>query len=67
MYGICPKCNATVVWVNGSQIEIRSGNRIFKGISHHCASCNAVLSVQIDPFSLKVDTVNEVVSNLRRD
>lgn len=62
--GQCPKCGATVSYVNIESITIRAKPTSWQGVSYLCPSCNAVLSVAIDPISLKADTVSEIVDHM---
>jgi hypothetical protein len=65
--GLCPKCDAVVANVKTENVVI--GVPPFtqwNGISYVCTRCNYVLGIQIDPISLRHDTVNMIVDALRK-
>lgn len=65
--GKCPNCEATITSVKVEHIDVKQGFQTkFHGVSYLCNSCDVVLSVAIDPISLKVDTVAETVRALKR-
>ena len=64
--GKCPRCDKTITRVIVETIGI--GDFMtdrYKGVTYHCPSCNVVLGVQMDPISLRADTVNELLAKLR--
>lgn len=64
---MCPKCSADLVSVNVKPIRINSpADPPWNGVAYECPHCGCVLSVGIDPVSLKADTVSEVVKEIRR-
>jgi hypothetical protein len=66
--GKCPHCKEVVSSVRIEDIDINLGPGIdWQGVSYCCPSCDAVLSVQIDPVALKTDIINVLVEELRRD
>ena len=42
------------------------GMATFQGIAYSCPSCQAALSVGIDPVALKTDTINGVVTEMKK-
>lgn len=64
--GKCPSCEKVI---NSIRIEQVDGQIHFRStwrcISYCCPSCDAVLSVQIDPVSLKAEVIAGVVEGLR--
>lgn len=65
--GKCPKCDKTITNVKIEDVKVGtvgSTNKL-RGISYLCPSCNAVLSVQIDPVALKTDIINGVLQGLK--
>lgn len=57
----CPKCEALVSSVNINDVDgYVSGISRWRCISFSCRSCNAVLSVQMDPIAIKTDLLNEL-------
>ncbi len=64
--GKCPKCDSMVRNVKIEDVTVNVGfSPAWKGVSYLCSSCNAVLSVQIDPVALKTDIINGVVKKLK--
>ena len=64
--GECPKCGKTVSAVNGEHVNVKTSGKTLHGLSYYCQSCNAVLSVTIDPVALKTDIVDEIVRELKK-
>jgi hypothetical protein len=67
--GTCPKCGNFVGIVNAFDVEINpmpSPGHTWRGLKYCCVSCGAVLSVQMDPISLKADTVDQLLAALRK-
>jgi TPP-dependent indolepyruvate ferredoxin oxidoreductase alpha subunit len=58
--GKCPKCGTTVSKVGCEAIVIEGGTKPRRGVSYYCLSCHAVLSVEIDPYALKTELVDEL-------
>jgi hypothetical protein len=66
MAGQCPKCEKMVTSVDVDNVDIvRGGQTAWRGISYSCPWCHTVISVGIDPASLKSDTVNAITKMLR--
>jgi hypothetical protein len=65
--GKCPKCDAALsrVLINAIDVEGAKGVSL-RGISYACPHCQVILSVAIDPVSLKSDTINGVTAALRQ-
>lgn len=54
---ICPHCKAALSRVKGGGIEITAGDHTLTGAYYSCPHCNSILSVGVDPFALKNETV----------
>lgn len=66
MLGKCPKCDAVVsrAIVSGLTLEGQNGAVSWNGLSYLCPFCATVLGVQMDPVTLKGDTVSEIAALL---
>jgi hypothetical protein len=63
----CPKCGRTVRTVKGEAVSIDGGpGHRWNGLSYNCPHCSAILSVSIDPMSVKSDIVAEILDEVRR-
>lgn len=65
--GKCPVCQNFVTVANGHPITINLGNgTTLRGVTFHCPNpmCNTVIGCQVDPISLKSDTVKEVAQSV---
>jgi len=65
-FGKCPKCEKTVSHVD---IEaITAGDKLvgpmYNCVSFVCHSCKSVLSVEIDPVSMKNDIIDTILHSL---
>ena len=58
--GKCPYCKALVQRVNLANVNIVASDASWVGVSYSCASCGVVLSVSIDPITVKADLKEEV-------
>lgn len=59
----CPKCNSQIHNVIADHVDVNVvGGKTWHGISYACPSCSVLLSVAIDPISLKADTVEGTVA-----
>jgi hypothetical protein len=58
--GTCPHCKALVQRVNLANVNIITSDASWVGASYSCASCGVVLSVSIDPITVKSDLKEEV-------
>jgi len=78
LLALCPKCSAAVLGVTLSEIPVYADGDTTKGGTHwgvshwagvvySCRSCGCVLSVGIDPVSLKNDLRDELLVALRKD
>jgi len=47
-------------------VNVKTSGKTLHGLSYYCQSCNAVLSVTIDPVALKTDIVDEIVRELKK-
>ena len=64
---MCPKCNAELKSVNVRAIEINApADPPWNGLAYECPQCRCLLSVELDPVSLKAETVNQIVHEVRR-
>ena len=65
--GKCPKCDKKITNVKIEDIKVGTvgSAKKLRGSSYLCSSCNAVLSVQIDPVALKSDIINGVLEKLK--
>jgi len=63
----CPKCDnlAKEVRLEETIINVDSKKQLL-GLVYSCLNCNSVLSIQIDPFSLKDDIVDALFERLRK-
>lgn len=66
MYGKCPKCENLVTQVSIAEVSIPAIEATWRGVTYSCVVCGTVLGVQMDPISLKSDTIEEVAAVLRR-
>ena len=67
MSGKCPKCEKIIGRVTIDQIDaLTQRGDAFNAVSYLCPHCRAVLSVQIDPLSLKADTVEDLLRALKK-
>jgi len=68
-FGKCPYCKSTISKLRLEKVELGTGplgtDRIYNGVSYHCPACQAVLSVEMDPISLRADLVDAVAKRLR--
>ena len=64
----CPSCKQVVSFVRTSALDVRgsAGNTTGQGIGYSCPFCNTLLSVGIDPITLKADVVAEVLDTVRK-
>jgi hypothetical protein len=54
---LCPHCEAVIHRVDAIDISIAGR---WNGVGYTCPFCSKLLSVSVDPVSLKVDTVSEI-------
>ena len=62
----CHKCDNPLSYVNLENMSIHAKPQNWHGVAYVCPYCRSVLSVAIDPITLKNDTVTEIVDRLRR-
>lgn len=65
----CPKCEKPITSVQASPVEVRTGTfhyTTFKGIAYTCPNCDSVLSVTLDQMTLMTETVDRIISALRK-
>jgi hypothetical protein len=59
--GKCPKCDGAIYDAEIEHVQITENFRErWNGVSYHCPHCHIVISVGLDPASLKADLVSEV-------
>jgi hypothetical protein len=63
----CPKCDnlANEVRLEETILKVDSKKQLL-GLVYSCQKCNTVLSIQIDPFSVKDDIVDALFERLRK-
>jgi uncharacterized protein with PIN domain len=63
----CPKCDRMLTSVTTEDITMNVGfSPKWKGFSHACPSCHAVLGVELNPLAVREDILNEVAKMLGR-
>lgn len=63
----CQHCEAQITKVEVEDVRICiAGRETWKGYSYACPSCRSILSVEMNPQSLKIDLLNELVKLLKR-
>ena len=63
----CPKCEKALIYVNLNGIDIHVGGKSrWHGSTYSCPACLSILSVSIDPISLKSDIIDGVASELKK-
>lgn len=65
-HGKCPKCEKSLDHVDIDAISAgdKMSGPLHHAISYVCPFCKTILGVAIDPISLKVDTVREILQGL---
>jgi hypothetical protein len=63
---ICPKCGDSVAFLKATYVEIKAPRQNLAGLSCLCPSCDAILSVSIDPIALTDDIAQRVADLLQR-
>lgn len=67
MAGLCPKCGGVLSSVNVERVSVNQGFKpTLLGASYTCPHCNVVLSVSLDPMTIKKDIIEEITDVLRR-
>ena len=57
----CPKCDTAVAKVNAEPVEIVfSRTDRYRGFSYACPNCYSVLSIEMNPLTLKDDILSEI-------
>jgi hypothetical protein len=68
--GKCPHCKAPISKVVMEGVEVVPGldftAPVYNGVSYLCPACHSVLSVSLDPVSLKLDTISGIMERLRK-
>lgn len=65
--GKCPKCDKTITNVMIEHVDVSERfQKRWHGASYQCPFCHTVLSVGLDPLSLKADIVSEVIAALKK-
>lgn len=65
----CPHCNNPMMSARFEAMDTKEAfttNNAYRAVAHCCPSCDAVLSVQIDPLALKSDLLRGVKKLLGR-
>jgi hypothetical protein len=64
----CPNCQAQITRVTISDVcvDAEIGHPTWHGVAYTCPSCSTVISVGVDPFALKADTVDGVVNEIKK-
>jgi hypothetical protein len=63
----CPKCDKVLTYVTFKAMETReafTSRNAYHAVAHMCPHCQSVLSVEIDPISLKSELVKAVLKAL---
>lgn len=62
----CPKCGGAIGHVNLNGIDVHVGGQSrWHGSAYSCPLCSSILSVSIDPISLKADIIAGVVEKMK--
>ncbi len=66
--GKCPKCESSInsVTVEDVSLDVFMVGPKWRGFSYSCQRCQAVLSIEMNPLTLKEDIAAEVVRLLRK-
>ena len=68
MNGKCPKCGKRVLMAGLAECQIQTiEGKTWRGVQYFCQSCQAVLSVAIDPVAIKTDIVKEILKAFGKD
>lgn len=59
-HGKCPKCEFIVKDVILEPIHAKAGSKTFNALCFICPTCETVISVQMDPLTLKNDLLKEL-------
>ncbi len=63
--GKCPHCQKSIRKVKVEDVDICVGRQSrWKGFSYQCPSCSFVLSIQMNPLTLKDNLKNEIIDEL---
>lgn len=64
----CPSCGATVAHLNATATTSPMGAAQLRTVIFSCpmVGCFAIISAQVDPISIKTDTINGVIAELQK-
>jgi uncharacterized protein with PIN domain len=62
----CPKCNAELSAVHAEPITINAAKSSWHGVAYVCPACDVILSVGVDPMSLRNDLLDELSKRFDR-
>ena len=63
----CPKCDRVISTVSAEPVEIAlSRSDRYRGHSYSCPHCESVLSIQMNPLTLKDDIIGEIQTSLEQ-
>jgi uncharacterized protein with PIN domain len=60
----CPKCEAVLSTVHAEPITVKTETGDWRGVCYVCPACSSVLSVGIDPMTLRNDLLEELLKRL---
>ena len=60
----CPKCERTVSSITVEPIDLKSGNKSWKGAAYSCPHCQSILSAGFDTLLVIDDIATKVVGKL---
>lgn len=64
----CPHCEKFITSISIQALDgTAAEHRKMKCIGYTCPLCSKLISVQLDPIALKIDTLNGVAELLRRE
>lgn len=66
MSGICPKCENAVTRLAADvvSVSVGAGHQTLKGVTFNCPVCHTVLGCQIDPITIRDETISAVVKGV---
>ena len=66
--GKCPKCDEKLSSVVTQDITLLAGaSGQWKGLSHCCPYCSAILGVELNPIAIREDILSGIAKLLNRD
>jgi hypothetical protein len=67
--GKCPKCEQVMTHAIVENFSAKTaiiGGSEYHAVSYQCPSCSTIISIELDPMTMKHDIAAEVVSMLKR-